>query len=74
MAYVALARRYRSRSFDDLIGQEPIARTLKNAIDSNPVAHATSHGCTCISRAGTATVIPFSGSKKRPIAFGNSFW
>ncbi len=39
MAYVALARRYRSRSFDDLIGQEPIARTLKNAIESNRVAH-----------------------------------
>ena len=39
MAYVALARRYRSQSFDDLVGQEPIARTLKNAIATNRVAH-----------------------------------
>lgn len=40
MAYQALARRYRSRAFDEVIGQEPIARTLQNAIASNRVAHA----------------------------------
>ncbi len=40
MSYTALARRYRSRSFDEVVGQEPIARTLKNAIDSGRVAHA----------------------------------
>lgn len=38
--YTVLARRYRSRDFDELIGQEPIARTLLNAIKSNRTAHA----------------------------------
>jgi len=40
VAYTALARRYRSSSFDEVVGQEPIARTLRNAIDKNRVAHA----------------------------------
>ncbi|MEI8194680.1 MAG: DNA polymerase III subunit gamma/tau, partial [Phycisphaerae bacterium] len=38
--YTVLARRYRSRNFDELVGQEPIAQTLRNAITSNRVAHA----------------------------------
>ncbi len=40
MAYTVLARRYRSRDFDEVVGQEPIARTLQNAIKANRVAHA----------------------------------
>ncbi|HZW11018.1 MAG TPA: DNA polymerase III subunit gamma/tau [Phycisphaerales bacterium] len=40
MSYTALARRYRSRAFDEVVGQEPIARTLKNAIETGRVAHA----------------------------------
>jgi DNA polymerase-3 subunit gamma/tau len=40
MAYTVLARRYRSTSFDELVGQEPIARTLQNAIAADKVAHA----------------------------------
>ncbi|MHC4946662.1 MAG: DNA polymerase III subunit gamma/tau [Planctomycetota bacterium] len=40
MSYTVLARRYRSTSFDELVGQEPIARTLRNAIASNRTAHA----------------------------------
>lgn len=40
MSYTVLARRYRSRDFDELVGQETIARTLKNAIDQDRVAHA----------------------------------
>ena len=40
MAYTVLARRYRSQSFDDVVGQESIAQTLKNAIKSDRVAHA----------------------------------
>ncbi len=39
MSYTVLARKYRSQSFDDLVGQEPIATTLKNAITSNRVHH-----------------------------------
>ncbi len=40
MSYSVLARRYRSRTFDELVGQEPIAQTLRNAIAHNKVAHA----------------------------------
>jgi DNA polymerase-3 subunit gamma/tau len=40
MAYTVLARRYRSSTFDDLIGQEHIARTLKRAIETDRIAHA----------------------------------
>ena len=40
MAYTVLARKYRSQSFDEVVGQEPIAQTLKNAIKSDRVAHA----------------------------------
>lgn len=39
-AYTALARRYRSQTFDDVVGQDPITQTLKNAIESGRVAHA----------------------------------
>jgi DNA polymerase III subunit gamma/tau len=40
MAYTVLARRYRSQAFDEVVGQEPIARTLANAIKTGRVAHA----------------------------------
>ncbi len=40
MAYTVLARRYRSQGFDDVVGQDSIAQTMKNAIKSEKVAHA----------------------------------
>lgn len=40
MAYTVLARRYRSQAFDQVVGQEPVATTLKNAIRTGRVAHA----------------------------------
>ncbi len=40
MSYLVLARKWRPQAFDDLIGQEPIARILKNAIDQGRIAHA----------------------------------
>ncbi len=40
MAYVALYRAYRPQKFDDVVGQEHIIKTLKNAIKLNKVAHA----------------------------------
>jgi len=40
MSYTVLARRYRSTSFVGVIGQEPVAQTLKNAIEQDRVAHA----------------------------------
>ena len=35
-----LARRYRPRSFTQVVGQDPIVRTLTNAIKADPDAHA----------------------------------
>ena len=40
MSYVVLARRYRPQTFEDVVGQESIVTTLRNAIRSNRVAHA----------------------------------
>ena len=40
MAYIALYRKWRPGSFKDLVGQEPIARTLSNAIISGQIGHA----------------------------------
>ena len=38
--YQVLARKYRPQTFDDLIGQEPMVRTLTNAFASGRIAHA----------------------------------
>ena len=40
MSYLVLARKYRPQSFEDLIGQEHVAKTLANAIAQDRVAHA----------------------------------
>ena len=40
MSYLVLARKWRPQGFDELIGQEPIIRILKNSIDQGKVAHA----------------------------------
>ena len=39
-AYQVLARKYRPRTFEDLIGQEAMVRTLRNAFSSGRIAHA----------------------------------
>ncbi len=40
MSYIVLARKWRPRHFDEVVGQEHVARTLSNAIAQNRVAHA----------------------------------
>ncbi len=40
MSYLVLARKYRPTTFDEVIGQESTAATLKNAVTSGRVAHA----------------------------------
>ena len=40
MSYLVLARKYRPQTFDDLVGQDHVARTLANAIAGGRVAHA----------------------------------
>ena len=39
MSYTVLARKYRSKTFDEVVGQEPIATTLKNAIATGRIHH-----------------------------------
>ncbi len=40
MTYLVSARRWRPQTFDDLVGQEHVSRTLTNAIRAGRVAHA----------------------------------
>ena len=40
MAYQVTARKWRPQRFSDMVGQEHIARTLKNAIRTGHIAHA----------------------------------
>jgi DNA polymerase-3 subunit gamma/tau len=36
-SHQALARRYRPRTFDEMVGQEAVVRTLKNALSSGKI-------------------------------------
>jgi len=40
MSHIALYRKYRPSGFESLIGQEPIKRTLLNALEEDKVSHA----------------------------------
>ncbi len=40
MSYQVFARKYRPRTFADLLGQDHVVRTLRNAIAQNRLAHA----------------------------------
>ncbi len=40
MSYQVLARKWRPRRFDELVGQEHVVRALANALDRNQVHHA----------------------------------
>ena len=39
-AYQVIARKWRPQTFDDVVGQDHVIRTLKNAIARNRIAHA----------------------------------
>lgn len=39
MSYQVLARKYRPQTFSDVIGQDHVTRTLKNAIEQQRIAH-----------------------------------
>lgn len=40
MSYLALYRKWRPKNFSDLVGQDHVVRTLKNALEKNRVSHA----------------------------------
>ncbi len=39
-AYQVIARKWRPQTFDDVVGQDHVVRTLRNAISRNRIAHA----------------------------------
>src|SRR6187401_2331319 len=49
MSYQVLARKWRPQRFDDVVGQQAVTRTLRNALTSGRIAHAFvfagSRGC-----------------------------
>ena len=40
MSYLALYRKYRPKSFDEMVGQNNVIRVIKNAVMNNKVSHA----------------------------------
>ncbi len=40
MSYLVLARKYRPQTFEEIVGQEHVTRTLASAIGSGRVHHA----------------------------------
>jgi len=40
MSYLVLARKWRPQTFEEVVGQEPITRTLQNALAQGRIAHA----------------------------------
>jgi DNA polymerase-3 subunit gamma/tau len=40
MSYIGLARKFRPQNFDEVVGQDHISQTLKNAIAEKRIAHA----------------------------------
>src|ERR671932_1973363 len=40
MRHVSLYRKWRPRTFDAIVGQDPVVRTLRRAIETNRIAHA----------------------------------
>ncbi len=40
MSYIVLARKWRPQGFDDLVGQELVAQTFKNALSGDKIVHA----------------------------------
>ena len=40
MSYLVLARKWRPQTFEEVVGQQAVVRTLQNAIDRNRIPHA----------------------------------
>jgi DNA polymerase III subunit gamma/tau len=40
VAYVSLYRKYRPQTFDDVVGQDHVTRTLRNALEEDRLSHA----------------------------------
>src|SRR3546814_400125 len=69
--YRVLARKYRPSSFDGLIGQEALVRTLSNAIQTGRIAHAfLLTGVRGIGKTNPARTIPRPPNSNGPASAG----
>jgi DNA polymerase-3 subunit gamma/tau len=65
--YLVLARKYRPQTFDDLIGQEIMVRTLKNAFDMDRIAQAYMlTGVRGVGKTTTARILARALNYERP--------
>ncbi|MFZ0571568.1 MAG: DNA polymerase III subunit gamma/tau [Rhodomicrobium sp.] len=65
--YVVLARKYRPQTFDDLIGQEIMVRTLKNAFEMDRIAQAYMlTGVRGVGKTTTARILSRALNYERP--------
>jgi len=77
VSYEVFARKYRPQTFDDLVGQPHVSRTLKNAVAQNRLAHAYLFvGPRGVGKTSTARILAKSlnciQDNCREIAGGNS--
>lgn len=57
-AYKVLARKYRPRNFDEMVGQDALVRTLRNALESGRLHHAYMlHGIRGVGKTTTARIM-----------------
>jgi DNA polymerase-3 subunit gamma/tau len=72
MSYQVLARKYRPQKFSEVIGQEHVTRTLKNAIDQGRIAHGyIFSGHRGIGKTTVARILAMAlncGSSPQPVA------
>ena len=67
--YRVLARKYRPRTFDDLIGQEAMVRTLSNAFETGRIAQAWMlTGVRGVGKTTTARILARALNYERPTA------
>ena len=75
MSYVVLARKYRPRSFDQMVGQEHVVRALTNALEQQRLHHAylfTGPGGSGLSDAALAFAAALTAAKiEIPVPISN---
>src|SRR4029078_5234975 len=58
MSYVVIARKWRPQKFDDVVGQQAVTRTLRNALSSGRLAQAfVSAGPRGVGKTTTARIL-----------------